>query len=218
MSVPNAVRDDPDGYSLKEDAFIGFHSNLLTPHPQQAWWITDASTPIRVGSHILKGHKDSSQVTAPVKLPTGADFLTLLLKHCSLSKEQTYNHIILYMKRDEEKLPMSTAAVERAAYMQLHQSVPALNKGKKLLTGNSQSKSSAHAPQPVKIRQSRQQQLDADLEAYNKQCEPVLPYSEEPPIGEPDEEKIAPTIVGASGTLISESTMNVDPEIEDLYK
>ncbi|KIJ49881.1 hypothetical protein M422DRAFT_246252 [Sphaerobolus stellatus SS14] len=89
--------------------------------------------------------------------------------------------------------------------MQLQQSAPALNKGKKLLTGNSQSKSSAHTSQPAKIRQSSQQQLDADLEAYNKQCEPVLPYSDEPPISEPGVEMIAPTIVGTSGTLPDES-------------
>ncbi|KIJ29967.1 hypothetical protein M422DRAFT_268533 [Sphaerobolus stellatus SS14] len=154
MSVPNAIRDDNDSYLLEEEAFIyqmkvvfgshlnfetlfsGFDSNSLIPSNQQYWWITDTSTYIRVGSHILKGHTDNSQVTAP----------------------------------------------------------------------------------PAKIRQFRQQLLDADLEAYNKQHEPVIPYSEKPPIGEPDVEMIVPTIVGASSTLPYESTMNIDPEVEDLYQ
>ncbi|KIJ24016.1 hypothetical protein M422DRAFT_275296 [Sphaerobolus stellatus SS14] len=169
MSVPNAIRDDPDSYFLEEDVDVA------------AW----------VGPQIIKGPKDKSQSTTYVKLPTGADFLTLLLKHCSLSKEQRYHQIIPYMERDEEKQPMSTAGIERAAYMQLHQSAPAPNKGKKPLTGN---------------------------KAYNKQREPVLPYSGEPPSGEPDVEMSAPTVVGASGTLSDESTMNIDHELNDLYE
>ncbi|KIJ49233.1 hypothetical protein M422DRAFT_247033 [Sphaerobolus stellatus SS14] len=84
MSVPSAIRDNPDSYFLEEDAditawlskiiadipcqafmyqmkavfgsrlnfemiFRGFSSNSLTPHHQQTQWITNTSTPIRVG-------------------------------------------------------------------------------------------------------------------------------------------------------------------------
>ncbi|KIJ48677.1 hypothetical protein M422DRAFT_247538 [Sphaerobolus stellatus SS14] len=199
MSIPNAIRDNDDCYFLKEDVdvaawlskitadvphqvfmhqmkamfgshlnfesmFSGFSSNSLTPHHQQKWWITNASTPIRVGSQIIKGCKDNSQVSAP-----------------------------------------------------LHQSGPAPTKGKKPLTGSSQSKSLAHTSQPAKIRQSSQQQLDADLDDYNQQCEPPLPYTDEPPTSKPDVEMSAPTHVGASGTLPDESAMNIDHELDDLY-
>ncbi|KIJ54594.1 hypothetical protein M422DRAFT_240663 [Sphaerobolus stellatus SS14] len=230
MSVPNAIRDDPNSYFLEEDIdvvachltfetiFSGFNSNLLRPEFQQSCWITDASTPVRVGSQIIKGTKEKAQSTETVRLPQGAEFLALLLKHCSLSREQIYDHIIPYMERDEEKQPMSATAMERAAYISLHQSTPAPNKGKKSLTGPSQSKPSPHAAQPAKLEQSSHQQLDADLEAYNNAHEPILPYSEEPPSGEPDVEMHGPATGVVHGTLPDESTMNVDPELDDLYE
>ncbi|KIJ42603.1 hypothetical protein M422DRAFT_254042 [Sphaerobolus stellatus SS14] len=253
MSVPNAIRDDPNGYFLEKDIdvaawlnkiitdnsrlvfmhcmktvfgshltfetiFSEFDSNSLWPEFQQTCWITDASTPVRLGSQIIKGTKDKAQTSEPVRLPQGAEFLALLLKHGSLSRELIYEQIIPYMERDEEKRPMSAAAMERAAYMLLHQSAPAPNKGKKPLTDYNQSKPVAHASQPAKLRQSSHQQLDADLEAYNNEREPILPYSEEPPSGEPDVEMHGPTSVGAHGTLPDESTMHVDPELEDLYE
>ncbi|KIJ27460.1 hypothetical protein M422DRAFT_271372 [Sphaerobolus stellatus SS14] len=226
MSVPNTIRNDPNSYFLKEDVdiaawlnkiiadnscsafmhrmksvfgsrfnfetiFSEFDSNLLRPDFQQMQWITDSSMPVRVGSQITKGTKDKAQTTEPVHLPQGAEFLTLLLKHCALSRAQIYDHIIPYMEWDEEKRPMSATGMERAAYMLLHQSAPAPNKGKKLLTGT---------------------------KAYNNQHEPILPYSEAPPSGEPDVEMHGPPAVGVRGTLPDESTMNVDPEIEDLYE
>ncbi|KIJ41828.1 hypothetical protein M422DRAFT_255152 [Sphaerobolus stellatus SS14] len=175
MSVPNAIRDDPDGYFLEEDSSLAAVSILRR----------------YLVSQIIKGTKDNTQTTTSVRLSHGAEFLTLLLKHCSLSRAQIYNHIILYMERDEEKRPMSAAGMEQATYMLLHQSAPAPNKGKKLLTGH---------------------------KAYNNQREPILPYSEEPPSGEPDVEMHGPTAVGVRGTLPEESTMNIDPEMEDLYE
>ncbi|KIJ31310.1 hypothetical protein M422DRAFT_267121 [Sphaerobolus stellatus SS14] len=200
-----------------ETAFSGFDLNLLRSAFQQSQWITDSSTPLRLESHPTKGLKDKSQAVESVKIPTGSDFLKLILDHCSLSKEQIYNRIIPYMIRDEEKRPLSAAAMERAAYMTLRQHPPAPNKGKKSLTGRGQSMSSVHAPQPAKVGQSSQQQLDADLEAYSQHCEPVLPYSEAPPSGEPESENNAPSSLGASSTLPDESTMDIDPELADLY-
>ncbi|KIJ54769.1 hypothetical protein M422DRAFT_240854 [Sphaerobolus stellatus SS14] len=210
MSVPNAIRDDPDGYFLEEDIDIAVWLNKIiadNPHPvfmhcmktpefQQTRWITDSSMPVRLGSQINKGTKDKAQTT----------------------EDKIYEKIIPYMERDEEKQPMSAAARERAAYMSLHQSTPAPNKGKKPLTGYSQSKPVAHTSQPAKLRQSSHQQLDADLETYNSEHEPILPYSEEPPSGEPDVEMYGPTTGAVRSTLPDESTMNVDPEFEDLYE
>src|ERR1700710_663483 len=89
-----------------ETAFSGFNSNLLCPAFQQARWITDASTPLRIDSQITKGIKGKSQIEA-VKIPNGSDFLKLILEHCSLSREQIYNKIIPYMIRDDEKCPLS---------------------------------------------------------------------------------------------------------------
>ncbi|KIJ29052.1 hypothetical protein M422DRAFT_269577 [Sphaerobolus stellatus SS14] len=51
------------------------------------------------------------------------------------------------------------------------------------------------------------------------QCklEPVLPYEEEPPRGEPEIGDMAPPSVGANKTLPDESHMDVDPELDDIY-
>ncbi|KIJ38599.1 hypothetical protein M422DRAFT_258708 [Sphaerobolus stellatus SS14] len=164
MSIPNAIRDNNTGYFLKEDMDVAaWLSKIATDIPHSAFM------------HQMKA------VPAPVKLPTGAEFLTLILKHCSLSKEQIYTQIIPYMERDDEKQPYSTAGVECAVYMQLHQSTPAPNKGKRPLTGSLQSKFMAHAPQLAKTGESSQLQLDTDLDPYNQSCEPILPYDEEPP-------------------------------------
>ncbi|KIJ55037.1 hypothetical protein M422DRAFT_241123 [Sphaerobolus stellatus SS14] len=201
-----------------ETIFSGFDSNSLKPAFQQLCWITDTSTPIRLGSQITKGTKGKSQTAEAVKIPQGSEFLALILKHCSLSREQVYEQIIPYMERDEEKRPMSAASRERAAYMSLHQTPPAPNKGKKPLTGSSQSNPSPHAAQPVKTGQSSQQRLDAELEVYNNECEPILPYSEEPPSGEPDVEMHGSAPESACGTLPDESTINVDLDLEDLYE
>ncbi|KIJ46960.1 hypothetical protein M422DRAFT_249232 [Sphaerobolus stellatus SS14] len=57
----------------------------------------------------------------------------------------------------------------------------------------------------------------ADLDSYNQVRDPVLPYDEAPPSGTPDMEMEVPAIVGTSGTLHTESTMNADLELEDLY-
>ncbi|KIJ47524.1 hypothetical protein M422DRAFT_248959 [Sphaerobolus stellatus SS14] len=77
-----------------ETAFSGFPADLLKPNHQGQMWLTDYSTPLRVGSQIIKGRPDKSQMPASVKLPKGPDFLVLVLKHCSLTKEQIYNKII----------------------------------------------------------------------------------------------------------------------------
>ncbi|KIJ52107.1 hypothetical protein M422DRAFT_243699 [Sphaerobolus stellatus SS14] len=200
-----------------EMVFSGFETNSLLPNHQATRWITDSSTSLRVGSQIRKGCNNDSQVPASVKLLTGAEFLTLILKHCSLSKEQIYTQIIPYMERDDEKRPYSTAGMEHTAYMQLHQRAPAPNKGKRPLTGSLQSRLTAHNPQPAKTGESSQQQLDLELDAYHQSCELALPYEEELPHSAPDVEMSAPVITGASSTLYDESTMNIDHELDDLY-
>ena len=147
MSVPNAIRDDSDGYFLEEDidiaawiskissditrptfmyqmkvvfgsriyfdtAFSGFDSNLLRADHETTMWLTDSSTSLRIGSQIIKGHTSKSQAPASEKLPKGPEFLALVLKHCSLTKEQIYTCIIPYMERHEEKQSCSAAGSE----------------------------------------------------------------------------------------------------------
>ncbi|KIJ31338.1 hypothetical protein M422DRAFT_267011 [Sphaerobolus stellatus SS14] len=229
MSVPNAIRDDQDGYFLKEDVDVVAWLNKISANlPHQPFMNHMKAV---VGSHInfettFSGF-DSNLFHPAFQQGAGSQIhLHLLESSPKLPRDlrtnhrllkQIYTKIIPYMVRDEEKRPLSSAAMERAAYMALHQHAPAPNKGKKSLTGHSQSKPSVHTLQPAKIRQSSQQQLDANLEAYNQHHEPVLPYSDAPPSGEPETESNAPKSVGASGTLPDESTMDIDPELDDLY-
>ncbi|KIJ24344.1 hypothetical protein M422DRAFT_274891 [Sphaerobolus stellatus SS14] len=198
-------------------AFSGFDSNLLRADHETTMWLTDSSTPLRIGSQIIKGHTSKSQMPASEKLPKGPESLALVLKHCSLTKEQIYTRIIPYMERHEGKQPCSAAGSERAAYMHLNQRRPAPNKGKRPVTGSLQSGLSVHAPTPVQTGESSQQRLDTDLDSYNQVREPVLPYDEAPPSGTPDVEMEVPAVASTSGTLPNESTMNVDPELDDLY-
>ncbi|KIJ42653.1 hypothetical protein M422DRAFT_254096 [Sphaerobolus stellatus SS14] len=231
MSIPNAIRDDSDSYFLEEDidiapwisptplsSFSGFPANLLRANHEATMWLTDSSTLLRIGSQIIKGHQTKSQMQVSEKFPKGPDFLSLILKHCSLTKERIYTRIIPYMERHEEKWPCSAAGAERAAYMHLNQRMPTPNKGKRPMTGSLQSRLSLHAPTPAQTGESSQQQLDMDLESYHQVRDPVLPYDEAPPSGTPDVEMEVPAIAGTSGTLHNESTMIVDPELEDLYQ
>ncbi|KIJ54103.1 hypothetical protein M422DRAFT_241357 [Sphaerobolus stellatus SS14] len=240
MSVPNALREDKDvaawlnkvigelprqaimtrmkaifGNRINfETAFSGFDSNLLCAEMHQKQWITDASTPLRIGSQVAKGIKGKAQIDS-VQILTGPDFLALVLEHCSLSREQIYTKIIPYMIRDDAKRPLSAAAVERAAHMALRQQEQAPYKGKHVATGNSQSKPLVHAPTPAKAGESSRQRLDADLEAYGQAREQVLPYEEAPPSGEPEVEDTVSA--GVHNTLHDESNMDVDPELDDIY-
>ncbi|KIJ53775.1 hypothetical protein M422DRAFT_242027 [Sphaerobolus stellatus SS14] len=252
MSVPNALREDSDGYFLEEDidvaawlnkvigklphqaimlrmkaifgnhinfetVFSGFDPNLLCMEMHQKRWITDASTPLHIGSQINKGIKGKTQVDS-VQIPNGSDFLALILEHCSLSREQIYNKIIPYIIRDDAKHPFSGAAVERTSYMALRNQEHSPYKGKSLVTGTSQSKPSVHAPTPAKTGESSRQRLDADLESYCQVREQVLPYDEAPPSGEPEAGETAPPSGGATGTLYDESTMDIDQIVEDIYR
>ncbi|KIJ54130.1 hypothetical protein M422DRAFT_241386 [Sphaerobolus stellatus SS14] len=252
MSVPNALRDDSEGYFLKEDidvaawiskvaadisrpafmeqmkvvfgshdnfdtAFSGFDKNLLGAEHQAKMWITDSATPLRLGTTIVKGSSAKSQDTKPERLPTGPDFLALVLEHCVLTRTQIYGRIIPYMIRHEAKRPCSRAGSERAAYMHLNQRPPAPHKGKQPVTASLQSRLSLHAPTPVQTGESSRQRLDADLDRYNQVHEPVLPYEEEPPHSEPEVGDTAPLSAGANNTLPDESNMDVDPELDDIY-
>ncbi|KIJ25906.1 hypothetical protein M422DRAFT_273094, partial [Sphaerobolus stellatus SS14] len=226
MSVPNALREDNDGYFLEQDidvaawltkvigelpcqaimlrmkgvfgsrtnfetACYGFDLNLFCAEMHRSRWLTDAALPLRIGSQIAKGIKGKAQIES-VKIPEGPEFLKLVLEHCSLSREQIYNHIIPYMIRDDEKRPSSSAAVERAAYMALREQEKAPYKGKKPATAPRQSKPLVHAPTPAKTGESSQQRLDTDLDTYGQAREQVLPYDEAPPSGEPAAADIAP--------------------------
>ncbi|KIJ35064.1 hypothetical protein M422DRAFT_262827 [Sphaerobolus stellatus SS14] len=231
MSVPIAIRDNSDGYFLEEDidvaawiskisadiscptfmnqmkaifgsrvnfdmAFSRFSKDLLRADHEATMWITDSAMPLRIGTTIAKGRTSKSQNNTSEKLPKGPDFLALVLEHCSLTREQIYTRIIPYMIWHEEKRSCSSAGSERAAYMHLNQRPPAPNKAKRLVTGSLQSHISEHAATPAKT---------------------VLPYEEAPPSSNPDVEMDVSAVAENSSTLPDESTMYVDPELEDLY-
>ncbi|KIJ35850.1 hypothetical protein M422DRAFT_261801 [Sphaerobolus stellatus SS14] len=198
-------------------ACIGFDPNLFRVEMHRSQWLMDASLPLRIGSQITKGIKSKTQIKT-AKILEGPEFLKLVLEHCSLSREQIYHQIIPYMIRDDEKRPLSSAAVELAAYMALREQEKAPYKGKKPATANRQSKPSVHAPTPAKTGESSRQRLDADLESYGQAHEQVLPYDEAPPSSEPDAGETAPPSGGANSTLYDESTMDIDQIVGDIYR
>ncbi|KIJ23415.1 hypothetical protein M422DRAFT_276009 [Sphaerobolus stellatus SS14] len=203
MSIPNALREDNDGYFLEEDVDVAaWLTRIIGELPRQSimlhmkenWWLTDASLPLRIGSQITKGIKGKTQIDA-AKIPTGPDLLKLVLDHCSLSREQIYNQIIPYIIWDDEKRPLSAAALERAAYMALREQ-----------------------EKPCSRAKSLHQRLDADLDTYGQVRDPVLPYDEAPPSGEPATREMEPPSEEATGTLYDESTMDIDKIVEDIYR
>ncbi|KIJ33571.1 hypothetical protein M422DRAFT_264505 [Sphaerobolus stellatus SS14] len=221
MSVPNALREDSNGYFLEEDvdvtawltqiigelprqaimlrmknifgsctnfdmAFIRFDPNLLCAEMYRTRWLTNASLPLRVGSQVTKGTKGKTQI-ATAKIPEGLEFLKLVLDHCSLSREQIYYQIIPYMIRDDEKRPLSTAAVERAAYMALREQEKATHKGKKPATAHWQSKPSVHAPTPAKADEVHSEWEYVNIDVQLDPDRDTLPVDQERP--EPREEE-----------------------------
>ncbi|KIJ49879.1 hypothetical protein M422DRAFT_246247 [Sphaerobolus stellatus SS14] len=203
MKVVFGSRDNFD------TAFSGFATNLLKLDHEATMWITDSSTPLRIGTHIVKGRPPKSQDTKPERLPTGPDFLALVLEHCALTRAQIYGQIIPYMIRHEAKRACSCAGSERAAYMHLNQCPPAPHKGKRPVTASLQSRLSAHALTPVQTGESSHQRLDEDLDNYNQVHDPVIPY-EEPPSSEPMTGEVAPTVADANSSLPDENSMDID--------
>ncbi|KIJ51772.1 hypothetical protein M422DRAFT_244120 [Sphaerobolus stellatus SS14] len=196
MDQMKAVFGSHDNF---DTVFSGFDKNLLRADHEATMWITDSATPLQIGTTIVKGSSTKSQDTKPEKLPKGPDFLGLVLEHCSLTRAQIYGCIIPYMIQHEAKWPCSHAGIERAAYMHFNQHPPAPHKGKSPVTGSLQSLS-VHAPTPVKTGESSCQRLDADLDNYNQVRDPVLPYEEEPPAVNPNE-----------------NTMDIDQIVGDIY-
>ncbi|KIJ56102.1 hypothetical protein M422DRAFT_239306 [Sphaerobolus stellatus SS14] len=112
------------------------------------------------------------------------------------------------MIRDDEKQPLSLAAVECATYMALQNQEKASYKGKRPATASRQSKPSVHAPTPAKT----------DLESYDQACEQVLPFDEAPPSDEPESGETAPLSGGATSALHDESTMDINQIMDDIYR
>ncbi|KIJ49257.1 hypothetical protein M422DRAFT_247062 [Sphaerobolus stellatus SS14] len=202
MEQMKAVFGSRDNF---DTAFSGFAMNLLKPDHEATMWITDLSTPLRIGTHIVKGRPPKSQDTKPEKLPTGPDFLALVLEHCALTRAPFYGRIIPYMIRHK---PNGHVA------MLVHP--PALHKGKRPVTASLQSRLSVHAPTPVQTGESSRQRLDEDLDTYNQVRDPVLPY-EEPPSGEPEAGDVASTMSDVNSILPDENTMDIDQIVSDIY-
>ncbi|KIJ48848.1 hypothetical protein M422DRAFT_247207 [Sphaerobolus stellatus SS14] len=188
MSIPNCVRNDYEGYFLKEDVdIIAWINKVASDIPCAAFMYQLKAV---FGSHI--------------NFENGI-------------QEQIYTQIIPYLERDNEKRPCSSAGSEHAAYMQIHRHAPAPNKGKKPMTGSLQSRIAAHAQQPAKTGESSHQRLDAELDVYSQSHEPALPYDDALPSGAPDVEMNAPVMTGVRSTLRDESAMHLDNELDDIY-
>ncbi|KIJ27709.1 hypothetical protein M422DRAFT_271065 [Sphaerobolus stellatus SS14] len=191
MSVPNTLRDNHNSYFLEEDIDV-------------AAWISKVAADISRSAFMdqmkaVFGSRDNFDMAF-----SGFDTNLLRADHEAtmwITDLATLFH----------------AGSERAAYMHLNQRPPAPHKGKQPVTGSLQSRLSAHVPTPAKTGESSHQRLDADLDNYNQVREPVLPYEEEPPSGEPEAGDTVPPSAGANNTLPDESNMDVDPELDDIY-
>ncbi|KIJ33254.1 hypothetical protein M422DRAFT_264800 [Sphaerobolus stellatus SS14] len=196
MEQMKAVFGSRDNF---DTAFSGFTTNLLKPDHEATMWITDSSTPLRISTHIVKGRPPKSQDTKPEKLPTGPDFLTLVLKHCALTRAQIYGRIIPYMIRHEAKWPFSRAG--RQATCDCIPAVMAISA----------------CADTSETGESSCQQLDEDLDNYNQVRDPVLPYEEEPPSSEPEAGDVASTMADVNSILPDENTMDIDQIMSNIY-
>ncbi|KIJ49764.1 hypothetical protein M422DRAFT_246123 [Sphaerobolus stellatus SS14] len=84
--------------------------------------------------------------------------------------------------------------------MHLNQRPLAPHKGKRPVTASLQSQLSVHAPTPVQTVR-----------------DPVLPYEEEPPSGEPEAGDVASTMSDVNSILPDENTMDIDQIVSDIY-
>ncbi|KIJ34226.1 hypothetical protein M422DRAFT_263716 [Sphaerobolus stellatus SS14] len=227
MSVPNALRDDNEGYFLEEDIDV-------------AVWISKVSVDISRSAFMdqmkaVFGSRDNFDTAFSgfnrnllradheakmwiTDLATLLRISTNIMKGSS-TKSQDTKPEKLPKGQDFLALPngLAGAGSERAAYMHLTLCPLAPHKGKRPVTGSLQSRLSAHALTPAKTGESSRQWLDVDLDTYNQVHEPVLSYEEEPPSGEPGTGDTVPLSAGTNNTLPDESNMDVDPELDDIY-
>lgn len=134
MSIPNAVREDSDGYFLEEDIDVASWLSELTAQIHSRGTVMQRmkdifGSPINFATAFSEFDPDSlvpnhlqpkwlTDIVTPIRLdsqirkgiPLGPDFLALVLKHSALSKEQIYEKIIPYMERDARKKPCSATA------------------------------------------------------------------------------------------------------------
>ncbi|KIJ42616.1 hypothetical protein M422DRAFT_254056 [Sphaerobolus stellatus SS14] len=215
MSVPNTIRDDHDGYFLEEDIDIAAWISKVSVDISCPAFMTQMKAVFGsrdnfdmafsgFSKNLLRadheGRTTKTQTTQSEKIPTGPDFLALVLEHCSLTREQICSRIIPYMIRHEAKHPCSGTGTERAAYMHLNQFTVI-----------------GARPTPAKTGESSRQRLDADLETYNQDREAALPYDEAPPTSEPETGDNVPPPAGTNSTLHNECTMDIDQEFDDIY-
>ncbi|KIJ29693.1 hypothetical protein M422DRAFT_268817 [Sphaerobolus stellatus SS14] len=213
MSVPNALRDDGEGYFLEEDIDV-------------AVWISkvavDVSHPAFMEQmKVVFGSRDNFDMAFSgftMNLLRVDHEAAMWITDSSTPLAQIYGRIIPYMIRHEAKQPCSHAGSERATYMHLNQCPPAPHKGKQPVTASLQSQLSAHALTPVQTGESSRQRLDADLDNYNQVRDLVLPYEEEPPSGEAETGDVAPPSAGANSNLPDENTMDIDQIVDDIYR
>ncbi|KIJ57332.1 hypothetical protein M422DRAFT_238926 [Sphaerobolus stellatus SS14] len=226
MSIPNAIRDNNDGYFLEEDIDI-------------MAWLSKIATDIPYPAFM---HQMKAVFGSPLNFEmafSGFETNSLIPNLQStrwITDGSTVIRVVSYIRKghkDASQVPAPnrfmnissltwkgmwiSGLVVLLEWNVLHQSTPAPNKGKKPLIGPIQSRTASHARQLAKTRESSQQRLDVDLDVYNQSHDPVLPYDEEPPSSAPDVEMSAPVMTGASSTLQDESAMNLDHELDDLY-
>ncbi|KIJ48010.1 hypothetical protein M422DRAFT_248158 [Sphaerobolus stellatus SS14] len=198
MSVPNALREDSEGYFLEQYVDVtAWLTKVIGELPCQAVMlcmkgIFGSRTNFETACYgfdpnlfCAEMHRSRWLTDASLPLCIGSQ-ITKGIKEC-------------------------------AAYMALCKQEKAPYKGKKPATANRQSKPSVHALTPAKTGECSHQWLDADLESYGQVREQVLPYDEAPPSGEPDAGEIAPPSGGANSTLYDESTMDIDQIVGDIY-
>ncbi|KIJ52001.1 hypothetical protein M422DRAFT_243576 [Sphaerobolus stellatus SS14] len=227
MSVPNALRDDNEGYFLEEDIDVAAWISKV--------WADIPHSAFMEQMKVVFGSRDSFDTAfsgfdknllgadhqAQMWITDSATPLRLgsnILKGSS-TKSQATKPEKLPKGPDFLALVLEHCVLTRTQiygriipYMIWHEAKRPCSRA-----GSERAAYMHLALRPPAPHKGNRQRLDADLDNYNQVHEPVLPYEEEPPRSEPEIEDTAPLSVGANKTLPDESHMDVDPELDDIY-
>ncbi|KIJ31500.1 hypothetical protein M422DRAFT_266747 [Sphaerobolus stellatus SS14] len=227
MSVPNALRDNNEGYFLEEDIDV-------------AAWISKVSTDILRPTFmeqmkVVFGSRDNfdtafsgfdknllgNEYKASMWITDAATPLRLgnTIAKGSSSKSQDIKPEKLPKGPDFLALVLEHCVLTRTQiydriipYMIRHEAKRPCSRA-----GRERADYMHITLRPPAPSKGNRQRLDADLDNYNQVHATVLPYEEEPPRGAPEVEDTAQQSAVANNTLPDESNMDVDPELDDIY-
>ncbi|KIJ52843.1 hypothetical protein M422DRAFT_242774 [Sphaerobolus stellatus SS14] len=222
MSVPNALRDDDEGYFLEEDIDVAawiskVSADILRPtFLEQMKVVFGSRENFDMAFSGFNKNLLGTDYNASMWITDAATPLRLgnTIAKGSSSKSQDSKPEKLPKGPDFLALVLDHCVLTRTQiydciipYMIWHEAKQPCSRADYMhLT--------LRPPAPSK---GNRQRLDADLDKYNQVHETVLPYEEEPPRGAPEVEDMGQPSAVANTTLPDESNMDVDPELDDIY-